>query len=90
MKLKIVSDGTTAGTRILDSETGKDIGGDLRCYGVDLTIGVSRGAVSCALYCRGVELEYTGEARTLTGQDVAPAPEARADRWPRVRVGSAA
>ena len=90
LKLKIISDGTTAGTRILDTDTGKDIGSDLRCYGVDLTLGVSRGAASCALYCRGVEFEYTGEVAILNDQEVPLEPVARADRWPRARARSAA
>lgn len=62
MRIKIVSDGTILGTKILDSEIGKHVLGVAR-IALDFDVDNAH-FCSCVLYMRAVPLEYEGEAST--------------------------
>jgi hypothetical protein len=61
VKVKIVSDGTRAGTTVVDADTGERVD-DLRVIAVRWEIGVDDGAAHCVLTCRATRLEAVSEA----------------------------
>jgi hypothetical protein len=62
MRVKIISDGTRSGTRIVDAETNKPLDG-LHVYGIQWTVAPEHGAQPiCLLTCRSTEVEIEGNA----------------------------
>lgn len=81
MRVKIVSDGTRTGTRIVDADTGEGLEG-LHVYGIQWTIAPEHGAQPvCLLTCRSTEVELEGNAGVAliappdAGDQIAQVPE---------------
>lgn len=59
MKLKIISDGTSSGTSIVNAETGETING---IVSVDWSVSADSGCSEVNLRVMGVQLELVGQA----------------------------
>lgn len=61
MRIKVVSDGTRGGTKILDADTGESIDA-LRVIGINWEVPDRDGHPVLTLRCQGAEVEIEGEA----------------------------
>jgi hypothetical protein len=61
MRVKITSDGTRVGTKIVDADTGEALDG-LRVHGVDWHVPTGGGEPTLLLRCKGSHVELEGEA----------------------------
>lgn len=61
MRVRVTSDGTRAGTRIVDADSGEPIDG-LHCLGIVWEIEDHDAEPVCTLKCRSVEVDIEAEA----------------------------
>lgn len=62
MKIKVISDGTSSGTKIIDEETGNKI---VNCQSLDIHINSKTRFASCTLTLLDVPAEYIGKYKTI-------------------------
>lgn len=63
MKIKVISDGTSLGTKIVDEETGNKI---INCQSLDIRINGKTRFALCTLTLFDVPVEYIGKYKTIS------------------------
>lgn len=63
MKIKIISDGTAMGTKVVCAETGEPIDG---AYAFEISGKRNKPTTEASIHFYGVQLEFTGEAEAHT------------------------
>lgn len=68
MRVKIVSSGRRADTKIVDADTGEPLD-DLHVYGISWTVPVGGGEPECILTCRLTEVDIEAEVQRVDTVD---------------------